>query len=132
VQQLRWRHTERTPFRIQDPRDVEDLLRALLPIAFDDVRLECRTPLYAPGTVTDFVLTPGDLALTAKLARPNRAEAEQDNERIEDVNYYQRHQVRGLCIFVFDREGVLRERERLEAAWSEQGTDFQVSVVIAS
>ena len=59
VRQLRWRQGDRPPFRVEDERDLEDLLRALLPLHFDDVRPEGRTPRYAAGVRTDFRLVPG-------------------------------------------------------------------------
>src|SRR5262245_64958751 len=37
-------------------RDLDDLVRTLLPIHFDDVRPESRTPRYAAGTRTAFVI----------------------------------------------------------------------------
>src|SRR5947209_8211643 len=39
ARQLRTRQTDRPPFRIQDERDLEDLVRALLPLDFEAVRL---------------------------------------------------------------------------------------------
>src|SRR5437763_1122691 len=37
ARQLRCRHGERPPFRVDDGYDLEDLVRALLPLHFDDV-----------------------------------------------------------------------------------------------
>lgn len=34
IRQLRWRQGERPPFRIEDERDLEDLVRSLLPLYF--------------------------------------------------------------------------------------------------
>src|SRR5207237_10494242 len=69
IRQLRTRQGDRPPFRVEDERDLEDLLRALLPLQFDGVRPEGRTPGYSPCTRTDLLLAAGRLALTAKLAR---------------------------------------------------------------
>src|SRR5439155_25452025 len=70
VHELRSRHGERPPFRAADGYDLADLLRALLPLHFDDVRPPSRTPSYAAATRTDFLLVspPGGraIALTAK------------------------------------------------------------------
>ena len=70
IRQLRWRQGDRPPFRVEDERDLEDLLRALLPLHFDDVRPEGRTPRYAAGVRTDFRLAPERIAVAVKVARP--------------------------------------------------------------
>jgi hypothetical protein len=105
VRQLRVRHGDRPPFRVADERDLEDLLRALLPLHFDDVRPECRTPRYAAGTRTDFLLVPENFALTIKWVQPRILE-----QVPEDVSYY-RHErkCRTLVVFVYDPESALRE-----------------------
>src|SRR5262249_19589729 len=56
VRQLRVRQGDRPAFRVVDEKDLEDLLRALLPLYFDDVRPQSRTPRYAACTRTDFLL----------------------------------------------------------------------------
>src|SRR5205814_8178601 len=78
IHELRWRHGERPPFRVSDIHDLEDLLRALLPLQFDDVRPLCRTPSYAAATRTDFLLVSPvggrSIALTPKWLTPELAE----------------------------------------------------------
>jgi hypothetical protein len=116
IRQLRSRHGERPPFRVVDELDLEDLVRSLLPLHFDDIRPECRTPRYASCTRTDFVLAPEGIAVTVKLAQPNLVSQVQ-----EDVAYYQRERkCRTLVIFVYDPEGMFREPPHLEAACGEE------------
>jgi hypothetical protein len=108
VRQLRWRQTDRPPFRVEDERDLEDLVRALLPLCFDDVRPETRTPSYSPATRTDFVLPGPQLALTLKLMRPGLAMEPLSTQWDEDEAYYrQRGGVRVVVGFVYDPEGAL-------------------------
>lgn len=47
VRELGRRHEGRTPLKIADEYDVQDLFRALLALDFDDVRAEEVTPSYA-------------------------------------------------------------------------------------
>ena len=101
VRQLRTRHGTRPPFRVEDERDLEDLLRALLPLAFDDVRPECRTPTYAPCTRTDFLILPEQatlfLAVTVKRLASGIGEHLLEQQWQEDVRHYeQRHDCRAL------------------------------------
>ncbi len=103
VRQLRTRHDVRPPFRIVDVYDLEDLLRSLLPLYFEDVRPECRTPSYAAGTRTDFLLAPERIALTMKWAGPCVVD-----QVVEDTAYYRNERgCRTLVVFIYDPEAKL-------------------------
>jgi hypothetical protein len=109
IRQLRVRHGDRPSFRVTEDRDLEDLVRALLPIHFDDVRPECRTPSYAAVTRTDFLLAPEQIALTVKHSGPALGGADLAGQFAEDFAYYQGQRVcRTLVCFVYDPEGLLR------------------------
>jgi hypothetical protein len=128
ARQLRWRHAERPAFRVEDVYDLEDLLRALLPLHFDDVRPEARTPRYDLGTRTDFVLAPEETVLTCKCVA---AEPQLVVQLDEDMAYYHgREIVRTLVAFVYDPEQRLIEPRRQEAAWSKAEGDLAVRCVI--
>ena len=64
ARQLRSRYLDRAPFAIQDEHDLEDLVRAVLALRFDDIRIESRTPRYALDTRVDFLLYPSGIAIT--------------------------------------------------------------------
>jgi REase_DpnII-MboI/Uncharacterized protein conserved in bacteria (DUF2321) len=132
VRQLRVRQGDRPPFRVEDERDLEDLLRALLPLHFDDIRPEGRTPRYAPGTRTDFLLAAEGTAVTAKYARPGVREPQLAEQLREDADYWRQRACRTLAGFVYDPEGLLRQPAVLETAWSVREEDFEVRCVIAS
>ena len=103
VRQLRTRHDVRPPFRVVDEYDLEDLLRSLLPLHFEDVRPECRTPSYAAGTRTDFLLATERIALTIKWARPHVVD-----QVVEDTGYYANERnCRTLVVFIYDPEAKL-------------------------
>ena len=132
ARQLRTRQGDRPPFRVEQPGDLEDLLRALLPVHFDEAFPEVRTPAYMAGRRTDFVLAGGSVALTAKLLRPGCDEERPTAEFPEDIAYYQaRPGCRALVCFVFDPEGRLPDPARLEAAWSRPHDDLDVRLVVA-
>jgi hypothetical protein len=132
ARQLRARQGDRPPFRVEAQGDLEDLVRALLPVHFDDALPEGRTPAYTPGRRTDFVLAGGALALTAKLLPPGAGEDRLTAELAEDIAYYQaRPGCRALVCFVFDPEGRLPDPGRLEAAWSRPHDELDVRLVVA-
>jgi hypothetical protein len=130
--QLRNRQGDRPPFRVEDERDLEDLLRALLAVPFDDVRLEGRTPAYASRRRTDFLLHGGTLALTAKCVRAAADESRVAAELAADVAYYQaRPGCRALVCFLYDPEGRLPDPRRLEAAWSRPRDELDLCCLVA-
>ncbi len=117
VRQLRERHADRSPFRVEDVYDLEDLLRALLPLYFEDVRPEGRTPSYAAGTRTDFVLAPEETAVTVKRAAGADCERVLAEQFAEDAEYYERRGGVGALVgLVYDPDGRVVEPASFEAA----------------
>ena len=128
IRELRVRQGDRPPFRVTDERDLEDLLRALLPLQFDDIRPESRTPSYAAATRTDFLLASEGIALTLKLAQPSLVE-----QLREDAAYYRRERkARVLVAFLHDPEATLREPHLLGAAVADVGDELEVRCVVGA
>jgi len=131
VRQLRARHAERPPFLVNDEFDLADLLRALLPLHFDDVRLETRTPRYASSSRTDFLIVPETTALLVKRTTPQLRRAELAAQWPEDITYYQAQgKCRTLLGLVYDPEALLIQPRELETAWSQTAGDLTVRCVI--
>jgi hypothetical protein len=133
VRQLRERQGGRPPFRVEDERDLEDLLRSLLPLYADAVRLEGRTPSYATGTRTDCLLDDGATALTVKRASAALRERALEEQLREDVVYYQKERnCRTLVVLVYDPEQLLVGPRERETAWSRLADGLEVRCVITS
>jgi hypothetical protein len=133
IRQLRWRQGERPPFRIEDERDLEDLLRALLPLSFDDVRPEGRTPRYAAGVRSDFRLAPERLAVAVKVARPPVLGDRMKEQLCEDAAYYRgRPDCHTLVVLIYDPEERIPEPRTQEAAWSMREGEWQLRCVICT
>jgi REase_DpnII-MboI/Uncharacterized protein conserved in bacteria (DUF2321) len=133
ARQLRVRHANRPAWQIEDEHDLEDLLRALLPLSFEDIRLENRTPAYATGSRTDFLLGPSGIALTAKLMRRGREEAALREGWREDIAYYRRRgQCKALVSLVYDPAQLLFHPEHLEKTWASLSDDLPLRAVVAS
>jgi hypothetical protein len=132
ARQLRVRQSDQPPFRIEAERDLEDLVRSLLPVYFDDIRPVSRTPRYALGTRMDFHLVPEAMALTVKCAATCSPEAALHTQWQEDAAFYDgRREVRTLVGLVYDPEGVVRDPERLESVHSTAGDALKRRLVIA-
>jgi hypothetical protein len=136
IRALRSRHGERPPFRVADLCDLEDLLRAVLPLHFDDVRPVSRTPTYAAATRTDFLLVSSaggrTLAVTPKWATADLTVNELTGQWDEDVRYHEGQRDCGLLVgFVYDPEGRLHDPAALETALSRPRGDVELRCVIA-
>lgn len=132
IRQLRVRQGERPAFRVIDERDLEDLLRSVLPLHFDDVRPECRVASYAPGTSTDFILDPESIYLSVKRMRAGVSEKQISRELEEDVAYYEDERGAGTLIcFIYDPEGLLPDPRQLEVMWSKPQDRLDVRCIIA-
>src|SRR5579872_5087894 len=102
IRQLRSRHGDRPAFRVADERDLEDLLRALLPLHFDDIRPESRTPRYSAVTQTDYLLAKEGLAITVKVVNADVREPQLIEQLREDAEYYRRERkCRVLIAFLY-------------------------------
>jgi hypothetical protein len=133
IRQLRSRQGNRPPFRVEDARDLEDLLRALLALHFDDVRPRSRTPSYSPATCTDFLLAPERIALTVKWVEPMLHEAQLAGQLREDTAFWSKEpSCRTLVALVYDPECVLRDARSLEISWSAQENGWQARCVISA
>jgi hypothetical protein len=121
VRQFRSRWSTRPPFRVEDEHDLEDLVRALLPLVVDDVRLRSRTPSYAPDTRTDFLLYQEKIVLTLKRTSPGQVQAFLEEQLQEDKAYYRNtSDCRMLWIYVNDLQGQLQDPRILETIWSQE------------
>jgi hypothetical protein len=132
IRQLRWRQGNEPPFRVQDERDLEDIVRAVLPLHFDDVRLESRTPRYSPRTRTDFLLPRAKMAITVKYVRDDVREPQLRDQWQEDIAYYQgRRGCRVLVGFIYDPRGLLHEGRILQTMLAEGADDLELRPIIA-
>jgi hypothetical protein len=118
---------ERAPLVVRDDRDLDDVVRALLSIEFDDVRPQARTPRYDRGNRTAFEVRPECIIVVAHRVWSGIDEAALAERLADDVKEYRG---RGsLVILAYDPERRLPSPERLEAVWSQQE---RVRCVIAS
>jgi hypothetical protein len=134
IRQLRSRHGNREPFDVQDDRDLEDLVRAILPLQFGDIRLESRTPSYAASTVTGFRLEPSGIAITVKRASTTRRNQALIREAHEDIACYRNRPdtPRTLVVFVYDPEFLITNADKFEVELAGLSDGLVVTAIIAS
>lgn len=108
--ELAHRHDGRETLRIQDEYDVQDLLRALLSLYFDDVRPEEPTPSHAGSSLrTDFLIPEIEAVIEVKKTRPTMTDKTLSEELIVDIEKYQAHPTcKKIYCFVYDPDMILR------------------------
>ena len=134
IRQLRDRYESRPTVGVVDAFDLEDLLRAILHLHFDDVRREiAHAALYPPsGTRTDFVVGSERIAVTAKLAKQDVRERELVRQIHEDAAFYEQKGCDCLVVLIYDPEQVVREASQFEAAWLRATAGPEVRCVVAA
>jgi hypothetical protein len=133
ARQLRERHGNRPAFRVTDERDLEDLVRAILPLHFDEIRPRRRTPMYSLTTVTDFLLEPERLVVIGKCAGSAVGVGQLGEQLDADLAHYARELPdAGLLFCIYDPEMTLHESRQLEKRWSGPREGLEVRCVIAS
>jgi hypothetical protein len=121
IHELRWRQGTLPPYRVENERDLEDLLRSVLPLHFDDIRLESRLPAYSSGNRTDLLLAKERIAITVKFVRSGFDEKDMAQKWKEDMAYYRgRDRWRTLVGYIYDPEGSIRDAQAMEALMSER------------
>lgn len=132
IRELRVRREERPTLDVNDEYDLQDLLRSLLALEFDDIRREEWVPSYAGGSSRiDFLLPEIELALEAKMTRRGLTASKLGEELIIDIAKYERHpQCRTLYCIVYDPEGRIANPRGIENDLADRGGQITVRVSI--
>lgn len=130
---LRNRHGNRATLDVTDEYDVQDLLRALLALHFDDVRVEESTPSYAGGAARmDFLLKRERIVVEVKKTRPTLSDRDLGDQLVLDAARYAKHpDCRTLVCFVYDPENRITNPGGLQADLGGIKDGLKVEVLIA-
>lgn len=130
--ELRLRYQNRPTLDITDEYDVQDLVRSLLALFFDDIRPEEWTPSYAgKSSRVDFFLKPERFVVEVKKTRPNLREKEIGDQLIIDIERYRKMpDCRRLICFVYDPDYILRNPTGFQSDLSREEQDFSVEVLV--
>lgn len=133
ARELRTRRENRPTLDVDDEYDVQDLLRALLTVNFDDVRPEEWTPSYAGGSSrVDFLLKNEQIVVEVKKARRGLDARRLGEELIIDIQRYRAHpDCRSLVCFVYDPDGRISNPRGLENDLNGPREDITVMIIIA-
>lgn len=126
------RHGGRATLDVKDEYDVQDLLRSLLVIFFDDVREETWAPEYAGASSRmDFALPNFGIAVEVKKSREGMTARTVGEELLVDRDKYAQHpDVSHLVCLVIDHEGRLSNPRGLEKDLSRQASKEGIAVTV--
>jgi hypothetical protein len=129
---LRDRYSGRETLRTEDEYDVQDLLRVLLTIDFEDIRREEWTPSDAGKSARmDLLLKTEQVVIEVKITKPGRAEKQIGDELIVDIARYETHpDCKTLVCFVYDPTGQIGNPAALERDLSKD-EPIKVEVIVA-
>jgi hypothetical protein len=127
------RYSSRESLEIKDEYDVQDLLKGVLHLDFDDVRPEVWTPNYAgTNSRTDFLLPPECIVIEVKHTKNAKAQIKIVEELIIDIARYKTiPHVKHLVCAVWDAEHHLKNPVALKTDLEKHNDGF-VTVVVMS
>jgi hypothetical protein len=130
VTELGARHGNRPPIQIADEYDVQDLLRGILRLHFDDVQPEEWNPSYGGvQSRSDLLLKPERLVIETKMTRKGLGQSELVRQLIVDKAQYQTHPGCGTLIcYVYDPEHRLPNPTAVEREVS--GNDGRLTTLV--
>ena len=133
ARQLRLRKDSRPTVEVEDDYDLQDLLRALLKMEFDEVGTDEWTPPYAGSiTRTTLLLNREQIAIVAKKTRPGMTTKEIAEQVAADSAFYSaRNKCTTLFCFVYDPEGRIGSPNRLETDLTSVSDRYNVEVLVA-
>jgi hypothetical protein len=130
VAELGHRHANRHPIQVADEYDVQDLLRAILHLHFDDVQPEEWNPSYAGvQSRSDLLLKSERIVIETKMTRKSLRQPELVRQLTLDKAQYQTHPDCGTLIcYVYDPEQRLTNPAAVERDLS--GKDGRLTTVV--
>jgi hypothetical protein len=134
AQKLARRHGGKKPLKISDEYDVQDLLKALFAIDFDDVRPEEWTPSHAgsSGKRMDLLFKEHGIVVEVKKTRDTLRDKGIGEELLIDIAHYKEHpNCQTLVCFVYDPDQLITNPVGLKRDLEHHTTSaLNVSVII--
>ena len=132
ARQLQTRYEDRPTLRVEDEFDLHDLLRALLALEHDDIRLISWTPAYSARPRTDFLLKIERTIIVAKLAGAGITSTTLAAQLAIDAEHYRAHpDCQTLVCFVYDPDQRITNPRETENQLNDDRREPAVRVFIA-
>jgi hypothetical protein len=130
--EIKRRHDNRGSLAITDEYDVQDLLRVLLRLHFDDISDEEYTPSYAGFCARmDFLLREEQIVIETKMVRKGLTQKKIRDELIIDKAHYRVHpKCKKLYCLVYDPEEKTKNPRGFERDLSDRVDGFETKVFV--
>lgn len=132
AQELRYRYSNRETILINDEYDVQDLLRSILKIYFNDVRAEDYSPSSAGGNSRiDLVLPIEWVIIETKMTSERLKDKEVWEQIAIDIVRYQNHpSFNKLIVFIYDKWDFIRNKRWLIVDLEKQSRSWKEVIVV--
>jgi len=132
VQELRYRHNNRETIIINDEYDIQDLLRSLLKIFYNDVRHEDFAPSNAWwNSRIDLVLHDEKIIIEIKMASEKLKDKDIWEQILIDIWRYHNHpSYKTLIVFIYDKWDNIRNKQWLIKDLQKQSKNWKEIIVI--
>jgi hypothetical protein len=130
--EIKRRHDNRDSLAITDEYDVQDLLRGLLRLHFDDISDEEYTPSYAGFCARmDLLLREEQIVIETKMVRKSLTQKKIRDELIIDKAHYKVHpKCKKLYCLVYDPEEKTKNPRGFERDLSDRVDGFETKVFV--
>lgn len=132
IHELRQRHEDRPTLDVDDEYDLQDLIRSLLFLHFDDVRKEEGTPsLGGTNGRMDFLLYNEKTVVELKMTNANLRNKKLKEQLLADIPHYKKHQdCKAFVGIVYDPRRYVSNPVGFETDLSEPSNGMPVHVFI--
>lgn len=132
AQELRYRYSDRETITINDEYDVQDLLRSLLKIFYDDVRAEDFSPSNAWwNSRIDLILPQEKIIIETKMASERLKDKDLGEQILIDIWRYAKHpDYEKLVVFIYDKWDFVRNKKWLIGDLERQSRPWKEVIVI--
>ena len=132
VRQLRQRSEDRVTLEVEDEIDIQDVLRAILCVQFEEIHAESWHPDDSGGTRIDLMLPQAGVVIVVKKTKQGMGVKTLTEQLSMDLQRYLSHpHYKTLVFFIYDPEGRIGNPSALEATFARRQPDRHVEVVIA-
>lgn len=133
VEELSKRYDQRDPFKTKDEYDLQDILRSILRLHFDDIRQEEWNPSYGGAqSRSDFLLKPERIVVETKMTRKGLNQRKLVEQLTVDKAQYRGHSdCDTLICFVYDPGLRLGNPAALERDLSDNVDGMRTLVIVS-
>ena len=113
--ELRDRYSDKSTITLVNEYDVQDLLRGLLRLYFDDIRPEEYSPSNSGSTSRiDFLLKEEKIGIEVKMTNENLKDKQLGEQILIDIGRYQEHpDCSKLFVFIYDKNDYIKNKRGL-------------------